>query len=132
MGKSRNAHSGTTPPSGWWSKQTKPTVVAKAHCDNRHTRDRDPLSCEHEWSSVRLQKARHNGCHSFCAALSRRPPARAPHLGGGPARRHLMPASELRSRQGSIDLPSSYIVDDAEYLTLRNSTTHEEVGHGEP
>jgi hypothetical protein len=31
-----------------------------------------------------------------------------------------MPAIELRSRQGSIDLPSSYIVDDAEYLTLRN------------
>jgi hypothetical protein len=43
-----------------------------------------------------------------------------------------MPAIELRSRQGSIDLPSSHIVDDAEYLTLRNSTTHEEVGHGEP
>jgi hypothetical protein len=43
-----------------------------------------------------------------------------------------MAAIALRSRQGSIDLPSPYIVDDAEYHASQTGTTHEEVGHGEP
>jgi len=30
-----------------------------------------------------VQRSRHDGCHGFCAALSRRPPARAPHWVGG-------------------------------------------------
>ncbi len=63
--------------------------------------------------------------------LSRRPPARAPLL-GGLLSGALRPRAELRSRQSNIDLPSSYIVDYVSRLTASHSATYEEVGHGEP
>ena len=55
-----------------------------------------------------------------------------PLLGGGLLGGRLCRAIELRSRQGSIDLPSSHMVDDVSRLTASHSATHEEVGHGEP
>ena len=53
-----------------------------------------------------LSVSRHNGCHSFCVArtLSRRPPARAPQL-GGPARRRVNRPVWLRPRE--LTYPSS-------------------------
>ena len=75
--------------------------------------------------------ARQYGCHGFCVALIRRPPARAPQLRGACSAAGKSFSVAETAQENELTYPSSRRglcgVIEASHLA-----THEEVGHGEP